>query len=136
MLGYGTVADRYPFEMPRALASAGYVTASFGKDHFGWNASAGHGIDHGYHVTQLYDGLGSWSPKAPAGSHEWAGEFDDYDAWFSQVMPGKDPQATLDPLDGDGWNGWHGKASARVTALDAHHITCPHSVSLFLHPFT
>lgn len=25
-------------------------------------------------------------------------------------MPGVDPSATLDPLDGSGWNGWHGKA--------------------------
>ena len=35
---------------------------------------------------------------------------DDYDRWFQTQLPGKDPSATLDPLDGDGWNGWHGKA--------------------------
>ena len=29
--------------------------------------------------------------------------------WFEKEMPGKDPQATLDDLDGDGWNGWHGR---------------------------
>jgi hypothetical protein len=31
-----------------------------------------------------------------------------HDQWFAKVMPGKDPQATLDGWDGDGWNGWHG----------------------------
>lgn len=30
--------------------------------------------------------------------------------WFEKEMPGKDPQATLDDLDGDGWNGWRGRA--------------------------
>ena len=36
----------------------------------------------------------------------WKGEYDDYDKWFQTVMPGKDPQATLDGVDGDGWNTW------------------------------
>ena len=36
MLGYGVVAPSYPFEFPRALAAAGYITATIGKDHFGW----------------------------------------------------------------------------------------------------
>lgn len=31
MLGYGTIAPKYPFEMPSALASAGYRTAVIGK---------------------------------------------------------------------------------------------------------
>ena len=31
MLGYGAVADRYPVELPRVMASAGFRTASFGK---------------------------------------------------------------------------------------------------------
>ncbi|EDQ88446.1 uncharacterized protein MONBRDRAFT_26151 [Monosiga brevicollis MX1] len=29
--------------------------------------------------------------------------------WFQQQMPGKDPQATLDFLDGNGWNSWIGR---------------------------
>eukprot|EP00039_Didymoeca_costata_P028213 m.20354 g.20354 ORF g.20354 m.20354 type:complete len:699 (-) comp6817_c0_seq1:68-2164(-) len=107
MLGYGTVAKSYPVEMPTVLSKAGYLTASFGKDHFGWDAQTNHGIPHGYNITQLYDGLGSFNPKS---KNEWNGEFDDYDEWFSREMPGKDPQATLDGLDGDGWNGWHGRA--------------------------
>lgn len=32
MLGYGAVALRYPFELPRALDAAGYTTASIGKE--------------------------------------------------------------------------------------------------------
>ena len=53
MLGYGVVADRYPFEMPRALSAAGYATHSIGKDHFGWNKTANAGIPHGYSTTNL-----------------------------------------------------------------------------------
>lgn len=49
-----------------------------------------------------------FSPKQ--NPNHWDGEFDAYDAWFASQMPGKDPQATLDGLDGDGWNGWHGRA--------------------------
>ena len=63
MLGYGAVANRYPFEMPRALKDAGYTTISIGKDHFGWNSTLDHGIDHGYTTTQLYDGLGTGIQK-------------------------------------------------------------------------
>ena len=80
MLGYGVVANRYSFEMPRALADAGYYTCSFGKDHFGWNSTDNQGIDHGYHQTNLYDGL--------------PGELDDYDQWFAQEYPDVDPMAT------------------------------------------
>jgi arylsulfatase A-like enzyme len=97
MLGYGKVADRYPFEMPRALKDAGYTTVSVGKDHFGWNTTADHGIDHGYTLTQLYDGLGS--------GFSGGGEYDNYDRWFQKEMPGKDPMAT-----GLDWNTWHGAA--------------------------
>ena len=111
MLGYGAVAEKYPYDMPRTVASAGYVTASFGKDHFGWNDTSNKGIDHGYGSTLLYDGLGSWTDHAvPPAPHNWTGEFDDYDQWFASVLPGEDPKATLDGEgDGDGWNGWHGK---------------------------
>ena len=34
MLGFGTVAKSYPFEMPSALTSVGYSTTVIGKDHF------------------------------------------------------------------------------------------------------
>ena len=106
MIGYGTIAPRYPYTFPRVLAdSKQWITAAIGKDHFGWNATTDHGINHGYQSTTLYDGLGNWDTHAP---HNHNGEYDDYDSWFQSVMPGKDPQATLDHLDGNGWNGWNG----------------------------
>ena len=107
MLGYGAIAERYPLVFPRLLRDAGYQTVSLGKDHFGWNVSSDSGISHGYQKTVLYDGLGQWQPDAP---NHWDGEYDDYDRWFARQMPGADPAATLDGHDGDGWNGWHGKA--------------------------
>lgn len=96
MLGYGNVAHKYPYEMPAALAKAGYNTSSFGKDHFGWNKTSNTGISHGYEKLMLYDGLGNGFPTG--------NEYDDYDQWFQQVMPGKNPMAT-----GLNWNTWHGK---------------------------
>ena len=107
MLGYGAVAEHYPLVFPRLLRDAGYTTVSLGKDHFGWNQTSDSGVAHGYQRTSLYDGLGSWKADAP---NHWDGEYDDYDRWFQTQMPGVDPSATLDPLDGDGWNGWHGRA--------------------------
>ena len=111
MLGYGAVAQRYELTFPRVLAAAGYRTASMGKDHFGWNATSDSGVAHGYAETVLYDGLGSWDAKSP---HHWNGEYDNYDRYFQSVMPGKDPQATLDGLDGNGWNTWHGRWMRRA----------------------
>eukprot|EP00040_Diaphanoeca_grandis_P008715 m.46182 g.46182 ORF g.46182 m.46182 type:complete len:736 (+) comp20166_c0_seq2:116-2323(+) len=113
MLGYGTIAPRYPVELPRMMAEAGYITAAFGKNHFGWNVTSNNGYDHGYQSLQLYDGLGSWD-ETTKGDH-WDGEFDEYDAWFEKQLPGKDPMATLDKSNtvngaNDGWNGWHGAA--------------------------
>ena len=69
MLGYGKIAPHYPLTFPHALASAGYVTTSLGKDHFGWNTSTDSGVAHGYQKTDLYDGLGHWNASEP---HSWA----------------------------------------------------------------
>ena len=80
MLGYGNVAPRYPYELPRALSEGGYYTCSLGKDHFGWNSTINRGISHGYDKTNLYDGL--------------LEEIDDYDDWFMYNNPGVDPMAT------------------------------------------
>ena len=126
LIGAGEVAPVYAFEMPAAMAQAGYSTTSLGKDHFGWNATSNTGIQHGYESLQLFDGLGHCVNKsAPCGTNgaqtdpggnNWNGEFDDYDVWFRRQpgMAGKDPQATLDKtsdpsFDTDGWNGWHGR---------------------------
>lgn len=106
MIGYGQVAPRYPYAFPRVLADSNqYTTAAIGKDHFGWNTTTNHGIDHGYQSTTLYDGLGSYDATKP---HDHVGEYDDYDQWFQSVMPGEDPQATLDWDRHGGWNGWNG----------------------------
>lgn len=51
MLGYGSVAKRYPTTFPRVIRDAGYMTCSMGKDHFGWNATSDSGIAHGYSST-------------------------------------------------------------------------------------
>ena len=80
MLGYGAIAHRYDFELPRAFSSNGFHAVSIGKDHFGWDSVNNEGINHGFDVTQLYDGL--------------QGEFDDYDEWFREKKPGVDPMAT------------------------------------------
>ena len=140
MIGYGTVAPRYPLVFPRTLAARGFLTASFGKDHFGCNATTDKGVDHGYQITQLYDGLGTYTTNetnetsinetivqgstsmvevenlevgtekvAVGDGPHWQGEYDDYDKWFQTVMPGKDPQATLDGVDKNGWNSWLGR---------------------------
>ena len=91
MLGYGVVADRYPCELPRVMAEAGYKTVSIGKDHFGWNKTANHGIRHGYQQTQLYDGIVS--------------EGDDYHQWFARQMPGVAPESGWPTLDMNSWRG-------------------------------
>eukprot|EP01064_Diplonema_japonicum_P031595 TRINITY_DN5708_c0_g1_i1.p1 TRINITY_DN5708_c0_g1~~TRINITY_DN5708_c0_g1_i1.p1 ORF type:complete len:520 (+),score=162.47 TRINITY_DN5708_c0_g1_i1:54-1562(+) len=91
MLGYGVVAPRYPVEMPRSLAAAGYSTHSIGKDHFGWNKTINDGIPHGYQTTTLYDGL--------------TAEDDEYHQWFERLMPGKIPEDGWPTLDYNSWNG-------------------------------
>ena len=111
LLGYGQIARHYPLAFPRVLHNAGYLCVAIGKDHFGWNATDGRGVTHGYEMVQLYDGLGNFEPSANV-SHRWAGEFDDYDAWFENQTAGLNPMATLDdPARGfDAWNGWRGRA--------------------------
>ena len=82
MLAYGSIAHRYPYEIPRVLSSNGYYTYSIGKDHFGWNRTLNEGVPHGYNGTYLYDGL------------EFGSEVDDYDQWFKKELPGIDPMVT------------------------------------------
>jgi arylsulfatase A-like enzyme len=107
MLGYGAIAPEYPLEMPRIFASAGYYTKAIGKNHFGWNSTTDSGIAHGFQETSLYDGLGTWRRT----SKSWYGEWDDYDRWFAQQLPGKNPQATADwDYPGGGWNSWRARA--------------------------
>ena len=46
MLGYSRVAQQYPFEMPRAMADAGYHTCAIGKLHCTPQRNT-----HGYHTA-------------------------------------------------------------------------------------
>jgi arylsulfatase len=85
MLGYSNVAERYGFEMVRALRDAGYYTIGVGKMHFDPRRAA----THGFHQIALDE---SWP-----GRHA---EFrSDYEGWFWSQAPHLDPHAT-----GVGWN--------------------------------
>ena len=94
MLGYGKIATEYPQgEFVPLLNKLGYITASVGKDHFGWNFTANEGIPHGFASTQLYDGVGN-------GFNVTNVEYDNYDQWFQQKMPHVDPnKGFLEQLD-------------------------------------
>ena len=96
MLGYGAVAERYPQEVARSMAAAGLLTTVVGKNHFGWNRTSGRPIAHEFSELQIYDGLGNGFRNGS--------EFDDYDRWFQQQMPGQDPLAS----GGLDWNSWRG----------------------------
>lgn len=101
MLGYGVVARRYPSEFPRQLAQAGYLTATVGKDHFGWenglhNNSGGKLYAHNYSRWSIYDGI--------------LAEEDTYRLWFNRTWPSyghgqKQPQDCWPNLDMNSWTG-------------------------------
>ncbi|CAJ1399204.1 unnamed protein product [Effrenium voratum] len=93
MLGYGAVAPRYELEMARALEQHSAVV---GKNHFGWDRRTQSPKAHGYQHLQIYDGLGNGFVNGS--------EFDDYDQWFQQQLPGQDPLRS----GGLDWNSWRG----------------------------
>ena len=84
MLRYANVAARYPLEMPRALAGAGYYTAAIGKLHYHPQRNL-----HGYHQALLDE----------SGRIESVDFRSDYRSWFWSQAPNLDPDAT-----GLGWN--------------------------------
>lgn len=84
MLGYGKVAERYPFEMPRALNDAGYHTFAIGKLHYAPQRNY-----HGFQGALLDESGRVQSP----------GFMSDYRQWFKSKAPDLDPDAT-----GIGWN--------------------------------
>lgn len=92
MLGYGTVAERYPVEMPRLLHDAGYYTAGIGKMH--WHPQR---ALHGFDRTILDE----------SGRIESQDFRSDYRSWFWSENPDGDPDAT--DLD---WNGYEAKPYA------------------------
>jgi arylsulfatase A-like enzyme len=114
MLGYGQIAQRYPFEYPRALAAAGYETSIIGKDHYGWDNSVksdgsgqasssdgGKKFAHGFGSWNVYDGVSEKNGIAVQ---------DEYDSWFNATRTNKsvtvmDCWPTLD------MNSWRGAAN-------------------------
>lgn len=84
LLGYGKVAEKYDFEMPRMLREAGYLTLGIGKMH--WTPQ---NATHGFHATLVDESGRVESPYFMS----------DYRKWFAVHAPGLDPDAT-----GIGWN--------------------------------
>ncbi len=83
-IGYGQIAERYPFEMPRALHDAGYSTFAIGKLHYSPQRNY-----HGFDGALLDE----------SGRVQSEGFISDYRKWFKEQAPDKDPDAT-----GIGWN--------------------------------
>ena len=92
MLGYGRVAEKYPNEMPRMLAEAGYYTLGIGKMHWSPQRNL-----HGFHRTILDE----------SGRVESKGFISDYRQWFQREAADLNPDAT-----GIGWNDYQSKPYA------------------------
>ncbi len=94
MLGYGEVARKYKYEMPRMLREAGYYTFGIGKMHWYPQKAL-----HGFHGTLTDE----------SGRVEQDGYLSDYRDWFKLNAPGIDPDIT-----GIGWN----EHSSEIYKLD------------------
>jgi len=92
MLGYGRVAEQYPFELPRAVRDAGYYLFGIGKMHWYPQKSL-----RGYHGLLVDE----------SGRAETPDFVSDYRLWFRQQAPDLDPDAT-----GIGWNDYRAKSYA------------------------
>lgn len=84
MLGYGRVASKYKYEMPRMLRDLGYYTFGIGKMHWFPQKAL-----HGFHATLIDE----------SGRVESPDFISDYHEWFQLNAPGKNPDST-----GIGWN--------------------------------
>lgn len=84
MLGYGRMAEKYPYEMPRMLRELGYYTFGIGKMHWFPQKAL-----HGFHATLIDESGRVESPDFVSDYHEW----------FQLQAPGKNPDLT-----GIGWN--------------------------------
>lgn len=108
MLGYGTMASApYPVEKARALAQAGYYSASIGKNHYYPMRNP-----HGYHQLVCDEPCSSWFHTSPAGDGASWEDRCDYESWFWSQFPAKDPHAT-----GLSWNDYRGEPFAYEEAL-------------------
>ncbi len=97
MIGYGRVAEKYPFELPAALREAGYYLYGIGKMH--WHPQR---LLRGYHKILLDE----------SGRAETPDFVSDYRQWFKEQAPDLDPDAT-----GIGWNDYRAKAYALTERL-------------------
>lgn len=84
MLGYSSVALKYPVELPKLLRDAGYQTLGIGKMHWSPQRNL-----HGFHQTLLDE----------SGRVQSADFRSDYRSWFASQAPNLDADAT-----GVGWN--------------------------------
>lgn len=84
MLGYGRMAAKYRYEMPRMMRELGYYTFGIGKMHWFPQKAL-----HGFHATLIDESGRAESPDFVS----------DYREWFQLQAPGKDPDLT-----GIGWN--------------------------------
>jgi arylsulfatase len=92
MLQMINMAERYPFEKPRAMHEAGYYTAVVGKNHYHLQRNV-----HGYQMALLDESGRVESPDFRS----------DYRSWFSSLAPNLDPDAT-----GLGWNDYRARPYA------------------------
>jgi len=98
MIGYGLVAERYDFEMPRALNDAGYYTFAIGKLHYYPQRNY-----HGFQGALLDESGRVLSPDF----------ISDYRKWFKEKAPDLNPDAT-----GIGWNDY--RSGVYVLPEDLH----------------
>lgn len=92
LLGYGQVAEHYPYEMPQMLKDLGYHTLGIGKMH--WHPQ---NVLHGFEATILDESGRVESPYFMS----------DYRKWFNTQAFGLDPDST-----GVEWNAHEAKAYA------------------------
>lgn len=95
MLGYANTVNcqNYPTTLPSIIHELrDYETFTVGKNHFGWDATTGDYVDHGFQHLKLYEAL---SPQP---------HVDDYHQYYDWLHPGEDP---LDPTCHHlGYNDW------------------------------
>lgn len=103
MLGYGRLARKYKYELPRMLREGGYYTFGIGKNHWFPQKSL-----HGFHGTLVDE----------SGRIEQDGFVSEYRDWFKTVAPGQDPDKT-----GIGWNSRLAKPYALNENLHPTHWT-------------
>jgi len=101
MLGYGRIAERYPLEMPRLLAQAGYYSEVIGKCHYHPQRNL-----HGFEQALLDESGRVESPDFRS----------DYRSWFWSVAPDLNADKT-----GLSWNDYRGAAYALPEELHPTH---------------